>query len=127
MRRLRIQERESFYFSTSNLTNGIICDLWKVLAKQYEIHLDRGCQMNVMDSQVGSLEHLGCTLTETIEADVIVLNTCVVRQSAEDVLGRVTSRAEKEKPNLVISKWAAWSVRGAEKLREKLYVDILAL
>jgi tRNA A37 methylthiotransferase MiaB len=46
-----------------------------------------GCQMNVADSQrVGSsLEHLGYTLTETIEeADVIVLNTCVVRQSAED-------------------------------------------
>ena len=51
-----------------------------------------GCQMNVADSQrVGSsLEHLGYTLTETIEeADVIVLNTCVVRQSAEDkAMGR---------------------------------------
>ena len=43
--------------------------------------------MNVADSQrVGSsLEHLGYALTDTIEeADVIVLNTCVVRQSAED-------------------------------------------
>jgi tRNA-2-methylthio-N6-dimethylallyladenosine synthase len=42
--------------------------------------------MNVADSQrVGSsLEHLGYTFTETIEeADVIVLNTCVVRQSQE--------------------------------------------
>ncbi len=51
--------------------------------------------MNVADSQrVGSsLEHLGYTFTETIEeADVIVLNTCVVRQSAEDkAMGRVSS------------------------------------
>jgi len=46
-----------------------------------------GCQMNVADSQrVGSaLEHLGYSHTEQIEsADVIVMNTCVVRQSAED-------------------------------------------
>ena len=43
--------------------------------------------MNVANSQrVGSsLEHLGYTFTDIIEeADVIVLNTCVVRQSAED-------------------------------------------
>ena len=54
-----------------------------------------GCQMNVADSQrVGSsLEHLGYTFTDKAEeADVIVLNTCVVRQSAEDkAYGRLTS------------------------------------
>jgi Ni,Fe-hydrogenase III small subunit len=54
-----------------------------------------GCQMNVADSQrVGSsLEHLGYAFTDKPEdADVIVLNTCVVRQSAEEkALGRVTS------------------------------------
>ncbi len=46
-----------------------------------------GCQMNVADSQrVGSeLEKLGYRYTDSYrEADVIVLNTCVVRQSAED-------------------------------------------
>jgi len=51
--------------------------------------------MNVADSQrVGwSLEHLGYTFTDKAEeADVIVLNTCVVRQSAEDkALGRLSS------------------------------------
>ena len=54
-----------------------------------------GCQMNVADSQrVGSsLEHLGYTFTDKAEeAGVIVLNTCVVRQSAEDkALGRLSS------------------------------------
>jgi tRNA-2-methylthio-N6-dimethylallyladenosine synthase len=46
-----------------------------------------GCQMNVADSQrVGSeLEKLGYDYTDSYrEADVVVLNTCVVRQSAED-------------------------------------------
>ena len=46
-----------------------------------------GCQMNTADSQrVGSeLEKLGYGFTPSYrEADVVVLNTCVVRQSAED-------------------------------------------
>ncbi|MDO9301817.1 MAG: tRNA (N6-isopentenyl adenosine(37)-C2)-methylthiotransferase MiaB [Anaerolineales bacterium] len=93
-----------------------------------------GCQMNVADSQrVGSsLEHLGYIHTETIEeADVIVLNTCVVRQSAEDkAYGRVTSLAplKKKNPNLVINLMGCMvGVRGAEKLREKLsFVDVFS-
>ncbi len=46
-----------------------------------------GCQMNVADSRrMGSeLEKLGYEYTDEVrDADVIVLNTCVVRQSAED-------------------------------------------
>ncbi|NOT04474.1 MAG: tRNA (N6-isopentenyl adenosine(37)-C2)-methylthiotransferase MiaB [Anaerolineales bacterium] len=103
------------------------------MEKKYHIWTE-GCQMNVADSQrVGSsLEHLGYTLTETIEeADVIVLNTCVVRQSAEDkAYGRVTSLAplKKKNPNLVINLMGCMvGVRGAEKLREKLpYVDVFS-
>jgi tRNA-2-methylthio-N6-dimethylallyladenosine synthase len=90
--------------------------------------------MNVADSQrVGSsLEHLGYTATESPEeADVIVLNTCVVRQSAEDkAFGRLTSlRPLKErKPNLVINLIGCLvGVRGAERLRERLpFVDVFS-
>lgn len=90
--------------------------------------------MNVADSQrVGSsLEHLGYTFTETIEqADVIVLNTCVVRQSAEDkAMGRLTSLfpLKKQNPNLVINLMGCMvGVRGAERLREKLpFVDVFS-
>ncbi|MBV6399905.1 MAG: tRNA-2-methylthio-N(6)-dimethylallyladenosine synthase [Anaerolineales bacterium] len=93
-----------------------------------------GCQMNVADSQrVGSsLEHLGYQCTETIEeADVIVLNTCVVRQSAEDkAIGRLTSLLplKRQNPNLVINLMGCMvGVRGADKLREKLpYVDVFS-
>lgn len=93
-----------------------------------------GCQMNVADSQrVGSsLEHLGYILTEKPEeADVIVLNTCVVRQSAEDkALGRVSSfkKLKEQKPELVINLMGCLvGVRGAEKLKAKLpYVDVFS-
>lgn len=68
-----------------------------------------GCQMNVADSQrvASALEHLGYHETrQAAEADVIVLNTCVVRQSAEDkAYGRLQSlRPLKESnPSLVIN------------------------
>jgi tRNA-2-methylthio-N6-dimethylallyladenosine synthase len=93
-----------------------------------------GCQMNVADSQrVGSsLEHLGYTFTDTAEeADVIVLNTCVVRQSAEDkALGRLSSLKplKEANPDLVINLMGCLvGVRGAEKLRKKLpMVDVFS-
>ena len=54
-----------------------------------------GCQMNAADARrlARSLEALGYMPSKTAEAaDVIVLNTCVVRQSAEDkALGRLSS------------------------------------
>ena len=79
-----------------------------------------------------SLEHLGYTFTDTAEeADVIVLNTCVVRQSAEDkALGRLSSlKPLKDKnPDLVINLMGCLvGVRGAEKLRKKLpMVDVFS-
>ncbi|MCS6992214.1 MAG: tRNA (N6-isopentenyl adenosine(37)-C2)-methylthiotransferase MiaB [Anaerolineales bacterium] len=93
-----------------------------------------GCQMNVADSQrVGSaLEHLGYALTENpSEADVIVLNTCVVRQSAEDrAYGRLHSfRPLKQKnPNLVINLMGCLvGVRGHEKLKARFpFVDVFS-
>ncbi len=90
--------------------------------------------MNVADSQrVGaSLEHMGYAFTEKPdEADVIVLNTCVVRQSAEDkAIGRVTSLRplKDQNPNLVINLMGCLvGVRGAEELRRQLpFVDVFS-
>jgi tRNA-2-methylthio-N6-dimethylallyladenosine synthase len=68
-----------------------------------------GCQMNVADSQrvASMLEKLGHTPTSRAErADIIVLNTCVVRQSAEDkAYGRLHSlRPVKEaRPDVIIN------------------------
>lgn len=68
-----------------------------------------GCQMNVADSRrlSSALQKLGFEPSATAEgADIIVLNTCVVRQSAEDkAIGRLSSlRPLKEKnPDLIIN------------------------
>ena len=101
--------------------------------KKYHLWTE-GCQMNVADSQrVGSsLEHLGYTFTDKAEeADVIVLNTCVVRQSAEDkALGRLTQLRplKLRNPELVINLMGCLvGVRGHEKLRAKYpYVDVFS-
>jgi len=90
--------------------------------------------MNVADSQrMGSaLERLGYTYSlRAEEADVIILNTCVVRQSAEDkAYGRLQSlRPLKEmKPELVINLMGCMvGVQNAEKLRQKLpFVDVFS-
>jgi tRNA-2-methylthio-N6-dimethylallyladenosine synthase len=93
-----------------------------------------GCQMNVADSQrVGSaLEHLGYAHTEQIEAaDIIVMNTCVVRQSAEDkAYGRLSSLQplKKKNPNLIINLMGCLvGVRGYDKLKARFpYVDVFS-
>jgi tRNA-2-methylthio-N6-dimethylallyladenosine synthase len=93
-----------------------------------------GCQMNVADSQhiAAALERLGYEPAQRPEsADVIVLNTCVVRQSAEDkAYGRLYSlRPIKQKrPSVVINLMGCLvGVRGSEHLRKKLpFVDIFS-
>ena len=80
------------------------------MAKKYHIWTE-GCQMNVADSQrvSSALEHLGFAFSDKAEeADVIVLNTCVVRKSAEDkAYGRLQSlRPLKESnPDLAERFW----------------------
>jgi tRNA-2-methylthio-N6-dimethylallyladenosine synthase len=93
-----------------------------------------GCQMNVADSQrvASALERLGYQGTPTAEeADIIVLNTCVVRQSAEDkAYGRLNSlRPLKEKnPNLVINLMGCLvGVRSHDHLKKRFpFIDVFS-
>jgi tRNA-2-methylthio-N6-dimethylallyladenosine synthase len=93
-----------------------------------------GCQMNVADSQrvASSLEHLGYQATPLPdEADVIVLNTCVVRQSAEDkAYGRLSSLRplKEQRPGLVINLMGCLvGVRSYERLKKRFpYVDVFS-
>ena len=51
--------------------------------------LTMGCQLNENDSEklCGMMEEMGYTKTEDIEnADLVVFNTCCVRENAEDKL-----------------------------------------
>lgn len=68
-----------------------------------------GCQMNVADSGhvAAELEALGYQATEQLDlADIIVINTCVVRQSAEEkALGKLGSLLpiKRRNPDTVIA------------------------
>lgn len=76
--------------------------------KFYKI-ITYGCQMNVHDSEklAGMLEDIGYTSTEETEkADVIVFNTCAIRQGAEDrAIGNIGNLKglKKKNPNLIVA------------------------
>ena len=91
-----------------------------------------GCQMNVADSELmgGILLSHGYTIARTVEeADVILVNTCAVREKAEDrVFGRVATLNgyKNRKPGVVIGVTGCM----AEHLRDKItdqapYVDMV--
>ena len=82
-----------------------------------------GCQMNVADSELVAsiLGAEGWALAETEdEADVVLINTCAIREKAEDrVRGRLThlrARKERRQPGLQIGVLGCM----AERLRSKL-------
>lgn len=91
-----------------------------------------GCQMNVADSQrlASELEELGHHAANNADdADILVINTCVVRQSAEDkAYGRLRELAQvkQQHPDKVIGLMGCLvGVRDPLRLREKLpQVDV---
>jgi tRNA-2-methylthio-N6-dimethylallyladenosine synthase len=91
-----------------------------------------GCQMNVHDSErmAGMLENLGYAATDGPEgADVILLNTCAVRERPEhklySELGQIRL-LKAENPNLVIGVAGCMAQREAQTIRHRVpEVDIL--
>jgi len=91
-----------------------------------------GCQMNVADSQrlASELERLGYEAADRPEAaDVVILNTCVVRQSAEDrACGRIWSLKplKERRPDVVLGVMGCLvGPRDPAPLRERFpFVDV---
>src|SRR3954452_14945657 len=91
-----------------------------------------GCQMNVLDSElvVGGLRKQGYELThEPADADLILFNTCSVRQHAEDkiysALGRLRSHKRRH-PETVIGVLGCMAQKDQELVRRRApYVDII--
>ena len=92
-----------------------------------------GCQMNVGDSEivVSIMQQEGYRYTEVLEeADVVLINTCSIRDNAEQrIWGRLSEmrRIRKQKPSLIIGIIGCM----AERLKEDLTkgntgVDIVA-
>ena len=82
----------------------------KLFANQKYFLRTYGCQMNVHDGEeiAARLESLGFTSTDSIEdADVVVLNTCAIRENAHDklygFLGRCKHEKEKNNNDLIIA------------------------
>ena len=113
--------------------------------KMAEIHARRGvmpkamvdtfgCQQNVADSQhiMGMLAAMGCTFTDKAEeADIVVLNTCAIRDHAEKRvygnLGALT-HTKKANPNQIICLCGCMAQRPevAEKVRKSYrHVDLV--
>ncbi len=91
-----------------------------------------GCQMNVADSEVVAavMETVGYTMCDNEDdADAILVNTCSVRDNAEQrVLNRLTqlNLKKRKKPNLIIGLLGCMAERVKEELIEKKLVDLVA-
>jgi tRNA-2-methylthio-N6-dimethylallyladenosine synthase len=91
-----------------------------------------GCQMNVLDSEVvvGTLKRQGYTLTDSpAGADVILFNTCSVRELAEEKtfssLGRVAP-IKRARPETVIGVIGCMAQKEQHAIRQRApYVDLV--
>ena len=101
--RVRTKEKTEYIFLDQNYDENTFKGQ-KYFLRTY------GCQMNVHDSEeiAARLESLGFEKVETIEeANIVVLNTCAIRENAHDklygFLGRCKHEKEKNNPNLIIA------------------------
>jgi tRNA-2-methylthio-N6-dimethylallyladenosine synthase len=91
-----------------------------------------GCQMNTADSQrvAAGLERLGYAPAEDVrDADIMVLNTCVVRQQPEDkAVGRLNElrRFKERHPERVLALMGCMvGVKATERLQQRFpWVDL---
>ncbi|MCK4413645.1 MAG: tRNA (N6-isopentenyl adenosine(37)-C2)-methylthiotransferase MiaB [Candidatus Eisenbacteria sp.] len=95
------------------------------MTRRYHLEV-YGCQMNVADGELiaGLLEREGWRRTaEATEADLIVVNTCAVRErAAERVIGRIQSlrSLKRKRPELRIALVGCLARYGGEDLAARL-------
>ncbi len=92
-----------------------------------------GCQMNVADSETvgGILVQAGYQRSETLQkADIIFVNTCAIRERAEErVLGRLSelARLKHQKPDLILGVLGCMAQHIKTKVTSQIpAVDIVA-
>src|SRR5687767_1071842 len=91
-----------------------------------------GCQMNFSDSEIVAsimLENGFYTTPNLYDSDVIMINTCAIRENAEQkVRKRLTEfrKLKKQKPSLIVGVLGCMAERLKEKfLEEEKLVDIV--
>jgi tRNA-2-methylthio-N6-dimethylallyladenosine synthase len=109
-------------------------DMRRIGEGKYYLIRTYGCQMNVHDSETiaGILEMMGYRPTESEEqASVILLNTCAIRENAEDkVFGEIgrLKPLKMENPDLVLGMCGCMSQEEGvvnRILRQHPYVDLI--
>ena len=92
-----------------------------------------GCQMNIGDSEImaGALADRGyMTVDDPTRADVIVVNTCAIREHAEQrVLGRIgqLQQLRRDRPDVVLAVTGCMAQRlGQDLLERSAGVDLVA-
>ncbi|MCL4539175.1 MAG: tRNA (N6-isopentenyl adenosine(37)-C2)-methylthiotransferase MiaB [Bacteroidetes bacterium] len=90
-----------------------------------------GCQMNLADTEIvlGIMSKSGYSPTDTMnDADVVLLNTCSVREHAEEKIRQrlSTIRSQKpDKPNLVVGVLGCMAERLRSNLLDGRKVDVV--
>ena len=124
----RTKEESKILYDDYNINE--INDLGK--DKKYLI-LTYGCQMNVHDSEYisGIMEDIGYTKTEDMnKADVIIVNTCAIRENAhnkaEGMLGRIKHLKETKEDIIVIFCGCMAQEEGlVNKIKDYKWIDII--
>ncbi len=119
-----------------NRVRAIICEKSQRLGRPLYVFVQTfGCQQNEADSEriLGSAENLGYLKTDSLEdADLIIFNTCAVREHAElkalSKTGQLKHLKEKNK-ELLIGLWGCMVTQDHRKNDIKMkypYVDFVA-
>ena len=124
----RTKEEVKILYDDYDITDVI--DIGK--GKNYLI-LTYGCQMNVHDSEYisGIMEDMGYTKTEYMDnADVIIVNTCAIRENAhnkaEGMLGRIKHLKESKEDIIVIFCGCMAQEEGlVNKIKDYKWIDII--
>ena len=124
---------EKKHYKNPNLYNGEILDVQdlKNLGKKMYIE-SYGCQMNFSDSEIVAsiLGEAGYATTREIKkANLVLLNTCSIREKAEQtVRNRLEqfSGIKKSNPNLKVGVLGCMAERLKSKLLEEKIVDLVA-
>ena len=128
MQQAKSRNKESVEFI---YTNPVKTD--KFSGKKYFIKT-YGCQMNVHDSEEisGLLENLGFNEVNTeLDADIIILNTCAIRENAHDkvfgFLGRCKHlKKEKKDVKIILCGCMAQERSVVDEILEKhKYIDLV--
>jgi len=125
LKELREKLKTEVPFSKSPIKNEIDLGSCKVENKTFFIET-LGCQMNVADSEIVGAVMQGAgfsRIEESSRADVVLLNTCAIRENAEEraIQKLQVFKSRKCHPNQLIGVLGCM----AERLKEKLLVNNL--